>query len=230
MRFTLRETGNPRRIDLVFDDGGVNLLSAAGLIELGGWNDRLTTYAASLLVFRSGRSGLFAAGADMEEMRRFDAAKAEKFAALGQTIFDWIGRLPFVTAALIDGDCLGGALDLSLAFDVRLATPRARFAHPGAKLGIVTGFGGTTRWRDIVARPAAQRLFLANERLTAAEALAIGLVDQVAEDHDQELELLSRMDVRQVRYVRELSRQSCRLSRSELQFVGERLAKIYFDQ
>src|SRR5919205_4408686 len=125
--------------------------------------------SGSLLVLRSGRPHIFAAGADMAEMRAFDARDAEEFARLGQELFAAIERLPMITVALIDGDCFGGALDQVLAFDLRFATPRSRFAHPGARLGIVTGFGGTSRWRGVISRRAANQLFLANRTISAGE-------------------------------------------------------------
>lgn len=166
------------RIDLVFGDGGMNLLSSSALRWI---RDSLPS-EASLFVFRSGRERLFAAGADMAEMARFTPQEAYEFARLGQETFQAIEDLPFPTVALIDGDCFGGALDLVLAFDRRFATPRSRFAHPGARLGIVTGFGGTTRWRKVLSRAAANQLFLANRLFTAEEALGIGLVDGLGED------------------------------------------------
>src|SRR5258708_31639403 len=99
-----------------------------------------TGHRQPLLLFRSGRPDLFAAGADMNEMQRFSARDAEEFARRGQELFSAIERLPCVTVALIDGDCFGGALDLAFAFDLRFSTPRSRFSHPGSRLCIVTGF------------------------------------------------------------------------------------------
>jgi enoyl-CoA hydratase len=183
------------RHDFLFDDGGMNLLSSRALREIRAALPR----DASLFVFRSGRERLFAAGADMAEMQRFTAWDAYEFARLGQELFEAIERLPGVTVALIDGDCFGGALDLVLAFDLRFATPRSRFAHPGARLGIVTGFGGTSRWRNALTRPAANQLFLANRVFTATEALDIGLVDRVAESHEDELARLEGVDAGMVK-------------------------------
>ncbi|HVE70570.1 MAG TPA: enoyl-CoA hydratase/isomerase family protein [Thermoanaerobaculia bacterium] len=184
------------RTDFVFDDGGMNLLSSSALRSIGA---ALPDADTSLFVFRSGRPGLFAAGADMAEMQRFTPWQAWDFAALGQELFARIERLPCVTVALIDGDCFGGALDLVLAFDLCFATPRSRFAHPGARLGIVTGFGGTSRWKGVIDRRAANQLFLANRVLTAAEALDMALVDRVAESHDEELARVETMDLRTVK-------------------------------
>lgn len=198
-----------RRVDFVFDDGGMNLLSSQALRDIRA----AIPEEASLFVFRSGRARLFAAGANMAEMQRFSPWDAWEFARLGQETFAVIERLPCVTVALIDGDCFGGALDLVLAFDLRFATPRSRFAHPGARLGIVTGFGGTTRWRDVMSRRAANQLFLANGVLSAAEALQLGIVDRVAESHDEEL---SRLDGADVRMIKELTIHAETLTREQL--------------
>jgi len=180
------------RSELVFDDGGMNLLSSSALQDIRA----ALPLDGSMFVFRSGRERLFAAGADMVEMQRFTAWRAYEFARLGQEVFAAIERLPGLTVALIDGDCFGGALDLVLAFDLRFATPRSRFSHPGAKLGIVTGFGGTSRWRNALTRAAANQLFLANRVFSSAEALAMGLLDRVADSHDDELERLETIDAR----------------------------------
>lgn len=207
------------RIDFVFDDGGMNLLSSSALRHI----HASLPEDASLFVFRSGRPNLFAAGADMAEMQRFTAFDAYEFSRLGQELFAAIERLPCLTVALIDGDCFGGALDLVLAFDLRFATPRARFAHPGARLGIVTGFGGTSRWRGVLTRRAANQLFLANRVFSAAEALELGLVDRVADDHDAELARLEKLDLRMLK---ELAVHGEGLTREELLLLARRRAGI----
>jgi enoyl-CoA hydratase/carnithine racemase len=184
--------------------------------------------SANALLFRSARSRLFAAGADMAEMRAFDGWDAYEFAQLGQELFASIERLPIPTVCFIDGDCFGGALDLALAFDLRLATPRSRFAHPGANLGIVTGFGGTSRGRTVIDAPAARRLFLSNETFDAAGAHAVGLVDAVVERPDAHVERIARLDSAATRFVKELGTSSARLSRSQLLLLARRLGNIYF--
>src|SRR5947199_10698348 len=200
MRFTVTDD------EIVFDDGGMNLLSSEALRELGAAVSRLR---GDVVVFRSGRPHIFAAGADMAEMARFTPFEAYDFAQLGQSVFAMIEKLPCITVAMIDGDCFGGALDLILSFDLRYATPRSRFSHPGAKLGIVTGFGGTSRWRKVIHPAAARRLFLANDVLTAAEAHALGLVDAIGEPAE---ERLTALDPAVVRMVKELARHAGRLS------------------
>ena len=204
----------------MFDDGGMNLLSSEALYELG---DAVTQVRGDVVLFRSGRPHIFAAGADMAEMSRFTPFQAYDFARLGQEVFAMIEKLPCITVAMIDGDCFGGALDLILSFDLRYATSRSRFSHPGAKLGIVTGFGGTSRWRKVLTRPSAHQLFLANRVLSAEEAQSFGLIDAIG---DPDLERLRSLDPATTRMVKELTNRAPRLSPRELLLLAERLARI----
>ena len=77
---------------------------------------------------------------------------------------------------------MGGGLDLALACARRIAGPHAHFGHRGAALGLITGWGGTQRLPRLVGKARALQMFLAAEKLHARRALAIGLVDAVAED------------------------------------------------
>jgi enoyl-CoA hydratase len=158
----------------------------------------------------------------MNEMQRFTPAEAAEFSRLGQETFAAIERMPCLTIAAIDGDCFGGALDLILSFDLRFATDRSRFSHPGAKLGIVTGFGGTSRWRKVIDAHAARRLFLANDVLSAADALSLGLIDAIGEPPP-----LPALDPGLVQMVKELTIHGQRLSQRELVLLAERLSVVY---
>lgn len=204
----------------MFDDGGMNLLSSEALRELG---DAVSHLRGPVVVFRSGRPNVFAAGADMAEMARFTPFDAYEFARLGQTVFEMIEKLPCITVAMIDGDCFGGALDLILSFDLRYATERSRFSHPGAKLGIVTGFGGTSRWRKALSRPAANQLFLANRVFSANEAGELGLVDAIGEP---DLDRLRALDPVTTRMVKELTIHAPRLAARDLYLLAQRLGSI----
>jgi enoyl-CoA hydratase/carnithine racemase len=226
--------------EIVLDDGGMNLLSSRMLRWIGEQVARLPGYPVAeaegqpenlptqpILILRSARPRLFAAGADMAEMRGFGPRQAEEFASVGQEVFEAIERLPFVTVAIIDGDCFGGALDLALAFDLRFVTPASRFSHPGAKLGIVTGFGGTSRWRKVLTPAGAKQLFLANRILTAEEALAIGLADRIGESFDDEIRRLAALDPPATRFLKELSTHEERLTASQRLMLAGRLARLY---
>jgi len=219
-RFTLRQ--QDRRVDITFDDGGMNLLSSIALQELGQAIRQLPTVNCELLTFRSGRPNLFAAGADMSEMQQFGARDAEEFSRAGQELFETIERLPILTIACIDGDCFGGALDLAMAFDLRFATARSRFSHPGARLGIITGFGGTSRWHSVVSPAVARRLFIGNEVLNASQALEGGLVDRITEQIDD-----LNVDTSSVRPLKELVLHAARLSQRQLVDLSRHLERLY---
>ena len=134
------------------------------------------------VVLRGAGGESFAAGADIREVAKLDPRGALAFSARGQFALDAVERSPKVFVAAIDGYCMGGGLDLALSCDVRHASPRSVFAHPGAKLGIVTGFGGTARLARVVGRARALEMFATARRVTAEEAHAIGLVDTLAVD------------------------------------------------
>jgi enoyl-CoA hydratase/carnithine racemase len=93
-----------------------------------------------------------------------------------------IAELSCQTIAAINGYCFGGALDLSLVCDMRIASPQAEFSHPGANLGIMTGWGGTQRLPQLIGEAAALEMFFTAKRVGAHEALRIGLIDSVADD------------------------------------------------
>jgi enoyl-CoA hydratase/carnithine racemase len=86
---------------------------------------------------------------------------------------------------------MGGGLDLALACHMRIAHPHSIFGHRGAALGLITGWGGTQRLPRLIGRSHALKMFVAAEKLTAAQAWEIGVVSKVAVDPVKEaLQLL----------------------------------------
>ena len=136
---------------------------------------------AERLVF-TGVGDVFASGADLREIAQVDGSTAREFAERGQKLMGLIAAFPGRSIAAINGYCFGGALDLSLSCGYRIASPNAVFSHPGANLGIVTGWGGTQRLPRLVGEAAALEMFLAAKRVSAEEAINIGLVDEIAPD------------------------------------------------
>jgi enoyl-CoA hydratase len=227
-RFSAVDSGGI--VEIVFDDGGMNLLSTSALDELENMIETIPRDARAVL-FRSGRPGLFAAGADMQQMQRFTPADARDFSALGQRVLARIERLTQLTAAVVDGDCFGGALDLALAFDLRLATQRARFAHPGARLGIVTGFGGTSRWRQVITPAAARRLFLSNQAAGAAAAERLGIADAVIDSADDARGIVTGVvgnrSAGEIRFFKDVLRSTPGASASDAHRIATYLAAVY---
>jgi 2-oxoglutaroyl-CoA hydrolase len=89
---------------------------------------------------------------------------------------------PVVVA--VDGYCFGVGLELALSADIRLATPRSRFALPEMKLGMIPGSGGTQRLARLIGLSRAKFHVLTGERITGEQALDWGLVAKLAEDRD----------------------------------------------
>lgn|SRR5512132_3116564 len=133
-----------------------------------------------VLIF-TGTADVFASGANIRELANLDSTSALQFSQLGQRVFQRIADAPQRTVAAINGYCIGGALDLALACDVRVASRDASFAHPGARLGIITGWGGTQRLPRIIQKVRALELLLTARRITSGEALEIGLVSKVSD-------------------------------------------------
>jgi enoyl-CoA hydratase len=133
------------------------------------------------LIF-TGTGDVFASGANIRELAQLNSMTALQFSQLGQRVFQRIADAQQRTVAAINGYCLGGALDLALACDIRIASTGASFAHPGARLGIITGWGGTQRLPSIIQKARALELFLTARRINSAEALEMGLVSSLSDD------------------------------------------------
>lgn len=133
-------------------------------------------------VIFTGAKDVFASGADLREIAQIKDVAAREFALRGQSLMNKIENLHQTTAAAINGFCFGGALDLTLACDKRIASTNARFSHPGANLGIMTGWGGTQRLPRLIGEAKALEMFLTAKRIDANEALRIGLIDEISDD------------------------------------------------
>lgn len=130
----------------------------------------------------TGAGGVFSAGADLNEVAALNPTTAYDFSRRGQALLASLGEAAPVTIAAIDGYCLGGGLDIALSCDLRYATPRSSFQHPGAKRGIITGWGGTQRLPRLIGADEARRLLITGDRIDAREAFRIGLVNQIRDD------------------------------------------------
>ncbi len=130
----------------------------------------------------AGNAHFFSAGADLHEIAQLHGATAFRFAQMGQCLMQAVADFPAPTFAAVHGYCMGGGLDLALACRHRIAAPHAIFGHRGAALGLITGWGGTQRLPRLLGKARALQMFLAAEKLHAADALRCGLVDAVDAD------------------------------------------------
>ncbi|MDP3907219.1 enoyl-CoA hydratase/isomerase family protein [Novosphingobium sp.] len=140
--------------------------------------------AVRVIVLRAAGDGAFCAGADIGEMMaNRDNAEwlAANQAAINAAQYE-LTRAAKPTIAFIDGDCIGGGCGLALACDIRVATPRARLGITPAKLGLVYPLHDTKLLIDLVGPGQARRILYTGALLDAAEALRIGLVEQLGAD------------------------------------------------
>ncbi len=178
-----RDTGPPREpregwVTLALGRGlRVPILDEEALDRIDAGLTRARDSGIRAIVITGG-DRVFAAGADLKRVRSLDPWSARAFSRHGQRILGRIETFPGVVIAQVTGRCFGGAFDLALACDIRIAGPRATFEHPGPRLGFLTGYGGTDRLGR--AHPGiATGLVAGRTMLDADEALRAGLVAEV---------------------------------------------------
>lgn len=179
--FTWTHDGGVFFLTLVSEDG-MNRLTRRRVIALDEKIRHMASGDAPILPLIISGERNFSAGADLHEIRHLSGPEALEFARLGQSLMQAIENYPARVIAAIEGHCMGGGLDLALACDRRIAAPHAVFGHRGAALGLITGWGGTQRLPRLIGKGRALELFAAAEKVTAARALQVGLVDSVADD------------------------------------------------
>jgi enoyl-CoA hydratase len=158
----------------------LNALNAALLRELEeAFNALADDREVRVVLVRGAGGKAFAAGADIGELANADATTGEAIAGSAQRVFRRLETSGKPVIACIDGFALGGGCELAMACTLRLANDAARLGQPEIKLGLIPGYGGTQRLPRLVGQGAAFKMLLTGAMVNAAEALRIGLVDEV---------------------------------------------------
>src|SRR5205814_1649059 len=135
------------------------------------------------LILRSGKPGMFIAGADLKELGSAvgNLEQAQKLIRRGHGIINRFETLPFPTVAAIDGACMGGGLEVALGMDYRVASdnPKTDIGFPETKVGIIPGWGGTQRLPRLMGPALAAELICAGDSVPAQKALGMGIVSDV---------------------------------------------------
>jgi enoyl-CoA hydratase/carnithine racemase len=173
-------------ISVVHGEGVVSLFlnrperkNALSLALLGQLDDALSSgigdQASAVII--SGSGGAFSAGADLADLTgtRADLAIDDAIEAVTEKI----RQLPVPVIAAIDGPCMGGAFDLAVNCDYRIAAVDAFFQVPAARLGLLYNPRAIVRMRQRLSRDAIFRLLVLGERCDAGEALRLGIVARV---------------------------------------------------
>ncbi|GAA0550590.1 enoyl-CoA hydratase/isomerase family protein [Halorubrum ejinorense] len=132
------------------------------------------------VTYLRGAGDAFCAGADLDAVTDLDDPEA--FARRGQRVATAIEESPTAVVCGVDGSVRGGGVELALAADVRVATPRATFAEPGVSFGLFGAWGGTVRLPRVMREGDALDFALSGRVLDAEAALRAGLVSRVVDD------------------------------------------------
>ncbi len=180
-----REIGKDGVCLLTFDrpDSGANIFDAATLRDLSEHLDFIEKNSElNGVIVLSAKKSIFIAGADLQTLlRQAQSGEMRAFIAEGQRTFNRLAALPIPTVAAIHGACAGGGYEITLACHYRVASdaPATRIGLPETTLGLVPAWGGATRLPRLIGPEPAAEVILKGKLYSAAEALKLGLVDQV---------------------------------------------------
>ena len=159
----------------------LNALNRDVIDGIGGAIDRIVADAGARAVVITGEGRAFVAGADIAEMKEMTPLEAEAFSAHAHETFGRLESLAIPAIAAVNGFALGGGCELALCCDFIYASTKARIGQPETKLGLIPGFGGTSRLVRRVGLAWAKELVLVAEPISADEAARIRLVNRVFE-------------------------------------------------
>ncbi len=164
---------------LRLDRPRMNALDAAMQRRIGVLALECGTRSDVAAVVLTGGEHVFAAGADIQEMQGLSHADMVAHSGVLQAAFTAVARISKPVVAAVHGYALGGGCELALCADRRIAAADATFGQPEITLGVIPGAGGTQRLARLIGPSRAKELILTGRFVGAAEALALGLVDQV---------------------------------------------------
>ena len=131
------------------------------------------------VIVTGGGDKAFVAGADIGELAQKTPTTGKETSERGQFILSFIERFPKPVIAAVNGFALGGGCELALACHIRIASEKAQLGLPEVTLGIIPGYGGTQRMARLLGKGKALELICTGDRIGAAEAERIGLVNKV---------------------------------------------------
>jgi enoyl-CoA hydratase len=170
LRFVTEPAGKPATIDQTLLDA------------LDRFCGELEQQPAHSVVVEADSPKYFVVGANIEALQQLNEQTIDAWVRRGHAVLHRLASLPMPVIAKVRGFCLGGGLEVALACDVLVASSDAHFGLPEASLGLVPGWAGTSRLPQKVGPWFAKRMVLTGQRIDAAEAARVGLVDLLVED------------------------------------------------
>lgn len=160
--------------------GQMNALSFSSLLMLRDAIESLRfDPLVRVVVLKGAGEKAFCSGADLKERASMTPIQVKEYLRTIRDTFSTVEELGKPVIAAINGLALGGGTELALACDIRLAADTALLGLTETSLGIIPGAGGTQRLPRLVGKGKAKELIFTARKVTAAEALAIGLVEHV---------------------------------------------------
>lgn len=132
-----------------------------------------------IVIFTGAGTKAFSAGADLKERKTLNEAQVKRNVKAIRDVFNGIAELPQPTIAAVNGHALGGGFEWLLACDFAIASEQAKLGLTETSWAIIPGAGGTQRLPRLIGEMKAKELIFTARKLTAAEALAEGIVLKV---------------------------------------------------
>lgn len=137
-----------------------------------------------VIIFTGSGDKAFIAGADIVEMKNMSPEESMEYSIKGQKLTQKIEDSSKPVIGAINGFALGGGCEYAMACHFRYASENAKFGQPEVGIGLIPGFGGTQRLRNLVGKGYASELLFSGKMIDAQEALRIGLVNKVVKSEE----------------------------------------------
>ncbi len=174
--------------------------------KLNALNERVLTELESIIIENRDKLNIkcliitgegnkaFVAGADINEMSSFSSIDAIKYSNKGINLFNLIESYPKPVIAAVNGYALGGGLELALACHIRYISKNAILGLPEVSLGLIPGFGGTQRLRNIVGLGNAIEIITSANYIKAEDAEKLGLANKICDNTlEESIELCKKI-------------------------------------
>jgi len=199
--------------------------------KLNALNERVLTELESIIIDNRDKPNIkcviitgegdkaFVAGADIKEMSSFSSMDAIKYSNKGINLFNIIESYPKPIIAAVNGYALGGGLELALACHIRYISKNAILGLPEVSLGLIPGFGGTQRLRNIVGLGNAIEIITSANHIKAEDAEKLGLANKICDNVLEE----------SIELCKKISKNSSTAIRNAIQSIVSGMNVNYYD-
>ncbi len=163
---------------ITLNNGRLNLINHEVLKSIDSILDELQNDRETRVIVINGNGDNLSAGAELSQFVNSPVDFMET-SRLGQRIFKRLAEMPQLTIAIVKGYAFGGGMELSLAADIRFATPDSQMGQTEILRGLVPGWGGSQRLTRLIGFSRASFLILTGEKITGKDAFEYGLAVRI---------------------------------------------------